>query len=66
MAKVADKHNLKCPACGHDRFQRHERGTFEYDEQGNASKLDAPFRIDEIAVQCLKCLRVFGLAELIK
>lgn len=62
----ATTHNLTCPACGFDRFQRHERGVFEYEAQGEADGPSVKFKIDEVAVQCLKCLAVHLQAELLK
>lgn len=55
--KANEERDLTCPHCGHNRFQRHERGVF---------KEGGYFEIDEVAVQCLKCLRVSLQTELNK
>jgi len=47
---AAQAQTLHCPFCGHDRFQRHERGKFVL-----GPNAEYPFVADEVAVLCLKC-----------
>lgn len=64
--KPSEVQYLKCPFCGHDRFQRHERGKFPYqlDEDGNYD--GHPFEVDQVACQCLKCLSVSYFEDLLR
>lgn len=60
MAKqTAQTIELTCPDCGHNRFQVHDRGIITYDLETTETRLD----VDEVALQCLKCLHVITEAE---